>query len=551
MRAVAVAVLLAALAPLALADEPVDPAAAREHYKAGEQLYDQGKYEEAIAEYEAAYHLKPHFDTLYAIAQAYERLLEFGQSVYWFERFLREAPPDAKDREIVTNRLRVLRGLPARISITSIPERVHARVSDDQGHHFEGDTPAMFKVPAGRYEITLAQPGWESESYQVDAQIGQPYFYQYRLKRSTAPVSIFTRPRGARVFVDERLLGETPFAGDIEVGKHRLLLEHKDYPWHREQLDIHASRPIKLEITLTRPIRSGRTELVLASMVYGGAVGVMLVGAATAKDYPEGQLEFHQTPNGELAYTLAAAAGLGAGFLASFLTTGEGIKVGHSSLIIGGGAWGTSLGTSLGLALDAKAQYIFAMALAGMGVGLTGGAMIARWGDTSPGDAALVNSGGLWGTAAGALMAQSVFRNPSSVEYGYFLLGGTGLGVIAGSLLAWKLEISRAHVALIDVGGLAGTGLGFGLGAGIGYATSGETAPQVGARFALGGMAVGLLAGALLSRKFKGDLPPVEALLIHEHDRWAVGLPSLRIESAATPSGPTPRPTLTLAQGSW
>src|SRR5207302_1185052 len=79
------------------------------------------------------------------------------------------------------------------------------------GGRQEADTPAVFKVPAGAYTIELAQTGWEPETHDVAVEIGQPYFYQYRLKRSTAQVTIFTRPRGARVFIDERLVGETPF----------------------------------------------------------------------------------------------------------------------------------------------------------------------------------------------------------------------------------------------------------------------------------------------------------------------------------------------------
>src|SRR6202011_3866756 len=115
---------------------------------------------------------------------------------------------------VVENRLRILRNLPARISVTTIPEHVHAAIVDGNGGgRQDADTPTVFKVPAGVYSIELTQPGWEAESHDVSVEIAQPYFYQYRLKRSTAQVTIFTRPRGARVFIDERLVGETPFAG--------------------------------------------------------------------------------------------------------------------------------------------------------------------------------------------------------------------------------------------------------------------------------------------------------------------------------------------------
>ena len=546
-RAIALFVAVAfavAAQPARAADEP-DPAAAKAHYEKAQQLYATGSYDEAIAEYNEAYRLKPHPNVLYNIAQAYERLLDYAQSVVWFERYLAEAPKDDVERPVVENRLRILRNLPARVSVTTIPEHAHAAIVDANNRRREAETPAVFKVPAGAYTIELAQPGWEPESHDVAVEIGQPYFYQYRLKRSTAQVTIFTRPRGARVFIDERLVGETPFAGTLDVGKHKLLLEHRDYPWHREDLVVAAGAPIQREVTLTRPIRSGRTELVIGAMVFGGAAGPLLVASVL------GDSSFGNSGLGLLVYMLSSGAGIGAGFLGSFLATRDGVKVGYSSLMIGGAAWGTSFATSLSLGLGVPTRYVYGLAIAGSGIGMTAGFLVARKTDISAGDAALVNSGGAWGTATGALLAQAIFRNPSSSQFGWFLLGGTTAGVLTGSLLAWKLELSRGHVGLIDVGGLAGTGLGFALGYVIGVNSQSEDNIQTGARYALGGMALGLLAGAVMTRKYKGDVPPVEALLHHEHGRWAMGLPALTVDQALTPEGRAPRFSLTLAKGTW
>ncbi len=554
-----VVVALLAAPPSASAQEnrveTPEAAQAKAHYEKAQQLYATGSYDEAIAEYHEAYRLKPHPNVLYNIAQAYERLLDYAQSVVWFERYLAEAPKDAVERPVVENRLRILRNLPARISVTTIPEHVHAALVDAGGKRREAETPSVFKVPAGAYTIELSQPGWEAESHEVAVEIGQPYFYQYRLKRSTTQVSIFTRPRGARVFIDDRLVGETPFAGTLDVGKHRLLLEHRDYPWHREDLDVQTGAPIQREVTLTRPIRSGRTELVIASMVFGGAAGPLLV-ASILGPCASGDTTCFANANPGLAlslYLLSSAAGIGAGFLGSFLATRDGVKVGMSSLMIGSAAWGTALATSLSLGLDVPTRYVYSLAIAGSGIGMSAGFLIARKLDISAGDAALVNSGGTWGTATGALLAQAIIRNPSASQFGWFMLGGTTAGLLTGSLLAWKLEPSRGHVGLIDVGGLAGTGLGFALGYVIGVNSQSEDNIQTGARYALGGMALGLLAGAVMTRKYKGDVPPVEALLRREGGgRWAVGLPAFNVEAATlAPGVAVPRFSLTLAKGSW
>jgi hypothetical protein len=280
-------------------------------------------------------------------------------------------------------------------------------------------------------------------------------------------------------------------------------------------------------------------------MVYGGVAGPLLVSAIATDP------NFVKSPYGLVAYLLSATAGIGAGFLASFLATRDGVKVGTSSLMIGGGTWGTAWLTSLGLGLQIPSQYVYGMAIGGGLVGAAAGLLIARRIDISPGDAALVNSGGMWGTGFSSLLAQAIWRRPTGAQFGWLMLGGTSLGVATGSILARKLELSRGHVALIDVGGLAGTGLGFALGSAIGANSRTEDTVQVGARFALGGMVLGLVAGAVFTRKYRGDLPPVEALLLHKHGQWAVAIPTLTVESAVTPEGTAPRYTLTLAKGNF
>ncbi len=528
--------VIAAVGP-ARADSSGD---ARSHYEAAQRLYDDGKYDEAIDEFELAYRKKPHPNVLYNIGQAYERLLDYDASVRAFERYLAESDASDPRRKVVENRLRVLRGLPARISVTTVPDHLRATLRDENGATLQvGETPYVFSAPAGRYEIMLEQLGWQTEHHRITVDIGQPYFYQYRLERSMADAMIESEPPGARVFIDERLVGETPYRGRLEVGRHSLLLEYPDYPWHRETLVVDGSVPITRKVRLERPPRSGRTELVLGAMAFGGVVGPLLVGAIS------GSTQFTQSGQGVATLLLSSVAGIGAGFAASFLTTRGGVDVGTSSILIGGGAFGSGMGAALALGLRANERAIYGITLLGGAVGISAATLAAHFGKVSAGDAALVNSGGLWGTGAAALLAQAVLDRPDASASGWFILGGTAVGLGAGILSARFLERSRTEVAIVDLGGLVGTGLGFALGYAVGYNSGEDRGVTQGARFALGGMALGLVSGGFVSRRWarRRAAPKLGHASLEQ--------PRLRFELARTPEGAATRVSLDLLNGTW
>src|SRR6185369_7203524 len=71
-----------------------------------------------------------------------------------------------------------------------------------------------------------------------------------------------------------------------------------------------------------------------------------------------------------------------------------------------------------------------------------------------PGDAAVINSGALWGGVTGALFVQS-FDAGREVGSG-IVLSGLGMGTIGGVLLTRYFNVSRGRAALLDVGGTVG-----------------------------------------------------------------------------------------------
>lgn len=91
---------LVAWSAMAAKKAPDATAEAKAHFNKGTAFYSQARYEDAIAELEAAYRAKPHGVINYNLAQCYEKLGDISKALAKYQDYLREVP-DAKDRATV------------------------------------------------------------------------------------------------------------------------------------------------------------------------------------------------------------------------------------------------------------------------------------------------------------------------------------------------------------------------------------------------------------------------------------------------------------------
>jgi hypothetical protein len=95
MRAFALAVVVAA-ARLAHAQAPSQEEQSRQHYRAGEQLYDRSRYAEALREFELGWALSPRPEFLINFAQSYRKLGDYDRALAECERYLATGPAPAR-----------------------------------------------------------------------------------------------------------------------------------------------------------------------------------------------------------------------------------------------------------------------------------------------------------------------------------------------------------------------------------------------------------------------------------------------------------------------
>jgi hypothetical protein len=79
-------------------DDPDAVAQAKEHYRAGLDAYKAGHYDVAIRELKKAYLLKKLPPLLLNIGATYRKMGDLDLSLHFYQKFLDEAPSDAKDR---------------------------------------------------------------------------------------------------------------------------------------------------------------------------------------------------------------------------------------------------------------------------------------------------------------------------------------------------------------------------------------------------------------------------------------------------------------------
>ena len=163
-----VAALIVVAPAVARADAAADLAEARARFERGAKLYQDGRYRDAIAEFEAAYRLRPHGAIHYNLAQCREKLGEWPQALRSYHDYLRELPK-AEDRDQVRKAMRRIEdrlaaaGVQA-LLVSSDPRGAEVAVDGRP----RGKTPFVIALPPGSYTVTLALAGHASAARQVD-----------------------------------------------------------------------------------------------------------------------------------------------------------------------------------------------------------------------------------------------------------------------------------------------------------------------------------------------------------------------------------------------
>ncbi|MEO6773186.1 MAG: tetratricopeptide repeat protein [Kofleriaceae bacterium] len=483
-----------------------------DYYQRGEVLYLQGDYYGAVKELVESYCEVPFYSILKDIGQAYERQLEYGRAIAYFSRYVLDVPANAKpvgscapdpqeDKKNVLARIQVLEKLPAKIRVQATPSDAHVTIVQDSVVEARGTSGDELVVPGGPYQLVVEHDGFHTATREIHPEIGKPYTYFETLAPIKGRIKIQTVPGDARIFLaggasaaegggganamDKRLVASGVYDTELPGGKYTVSIEAQDRQTVTKEIVVSPDRDTNLSIELPHQPEFGRKQLLAYATVAGGVAASLISG----------------TQDNGTIIAASALGGLGAGFLGVYYGTDRNLALGTSSLTVTssliGGVGG---GLVAAMASNSGADVYAPLIGSGLVIGGVAGYLVGDHTHPEPGDAAVINSGALWGTVAGGLFALSF--DPNSQIAAGLVASGLGMGTVAGVMLQRYFKVSRGRAALIDASGVVGIVLGLATENLVEQAVNNQvtSSQERTANYALGGLAAGLVLGGVLTR---------------------------------------------------
>jgi tetratricopeptide (TPR) repeat protein len=161
---------------------------ARTHYNAGSDLVSAGKYLEAIAEFEEAYRIKPHYVVLFSIGMAYAAMGDPVSAVDTLERYLNEGG-DKGDKVRLEQVNAELAKQQVRIGFLDLkvsPEGAQVQI-DGKPPQDDPTKPGGMRLAAGVHTLDASAEGFVQHSQQLEIFGGERTTLQVDLYPPDAP----------------------------------------------------------------------------------------------------------------------------------------------------------------------------------------------------------------------------------------------------------------------------------------------------------------------------------------------------------------------------
>lgn len=256
---------------------------ALDQYRRGVELYQAGRYKEALTLMQEAYKKVPSGTLIYNIARCRERLNDLEGAIKDYKTYLAQEP-NAPDRGDVES---VIKGLEERVKpitnelvLDSTPQG--AEVFLDSRTKIAGQTPLKLSVGPGAHSLAMQQRGYEvaTRDFAMPADRALAITIELRPLENVGYLIVECEQDGSQLFLDGTILAITPYLEPrpLSAGKHQVVLEHPGYARFVRTVEVHKGLATKLHARMQE--NEGRPSWPPAAFVVGalGIAGIAGIG---------------------------------------------------------------------------------------------------------------------------------------------------------------------------------------------------------------------------------------------------------------------------------
>jgi hypothetical protein len=266
---------------------------AKRHFAQGVALYNDGNFNAALAEFDAAYKLKQSPSVLYNIGLTQKSLFHYNEAIDSLQEYL------AKDKKIkadqqkqVQQLISEMRALLAEVTINVIPDGAAIKLDE----RAIGQAPMKpYGIAAGNHKIDISAEGYKPQSKDILVTAGQPQTLNFKLEAipKSGKAHITANQPLSEVKIDDKVVGMAPVDVELPIGGHQIEVVAKGYQPYRGELVVAGGQVREVKVTLELPPAPQRGKWykqwyvwVPVGVVAAGAIAVGLGVGLTQKPAP-------------------------------------------------------------------------------------------------------------------------------------------------------------------------------------------------------------------------------------------------------------------------
>ncbi len=216
-------------------------------FERANDLYREGKYEDALRLFQAAYDLLPDLNILYNLGLAREKVFDYEGCALAFQQYVRDGGErvDAADarRRNCESRTRIP------VAVSSWPAGAAIYVGEGAERNIAGRTPTTLDLAPGTYHLALEFPGYLAATEVVEVEAGQRPRLDFALEKMSS-LRVEVDVSGAHVRIGKDAVQIAPISRELPAGDYAIVVRKPGYRTVTREVRVGAGEQLALVISL-------------------------------------------------------------------------------------------------------------------------------------------------------------------------------------------------------------------------------------------------------------------------------------------------------------